>query len=386
MRGAAPVCALLFAGAVVGCTDGSDSITDPGGDPGDDPRALQILDLSATPGRTTSDLWVHGNHAYTGTWSRAGSATEHGNALFVWDVSDPADPILTDSVIVDARVVNDVKVSPDGTLAVLTHEGSSDGLNGITLLDLQEPGHPEVITRYTQNIEGGVHNTWLENDYVYVVGHHEEGLRIVDITNPGTPVEVAHYYAGESFVHDVYVEDGLAFVSHWNAGLAILDVGNGVAGGSPVMPVEVSRTLLPGDQVHNAWYWSDAGYAFVGEEDFIAPGIMRVLDVSDPAQPVVVATYGVPGDTPHNFWLDEGNQILYLAWYTRGVRALDVSGELSGDLAEEGREVAVGTYGPGDGWCASGVGPTCTWAPQVHDGHLFLSDIRHGLVTAELAP
>ena len=35
--------------------------------------------------------------------------------------------------------------------------------------------------------------------------------------------------------------------------------------------------------------------------------------------------------------------------------------------------------------CPSGGG-TCTWAPQVHRDHLFLSDMRHGLVSAELAP
>ena len=62
-----------------------------------------------------------------------------------------------------------------------------------------------------------------------------------------------------------------AFLSHWDAGLIILDVGNGIAGGSPASPVEVSRIKTVGGQTHNAWYWPAAGYVFVGEENFGRP-------------------------------------------------------------------------------------------------------------------
>jgi len=102
--------------------------------------------------RFSSDLWLYGSHAYTGTWGGRTvlGTTRFGNALFAWDVTAPASPVLTDSVIVDARVVNDVKVRADGQLAVITHEASTDGLNGITLLDLSDPS--QVLSRSRNNI------------------------------------------------------------------------------------------------------------------------------------------------------------------------------------------------------------------------------------------
>lgn len=334
--------------------------------------------------RFTSDLWVHGAVAYTGTWGgrAGGGGTLLGNTLYVWDVVDPLNPLRTDSLAVDARTVNDVKVREDGTIAVITHEGSEDGLNGVTLLDLTDPQHPSVITRFTTSLETGVHNAWIDGDYVYLaVGDPGPtgGLRILDITDPQTPNVAASYYAGTSFLHDVYVRGGLAFLSHWDAGLVILDVGSGIAGGSPANPVEVSRIEVAGGQTHNAWYWLGAGYVFVGEEDFGTPGVVHVVDVRDLRNPKEVATFHVPGDTPHNFWLDELNGVLYAAWYTNGVRALGVSGGLLGELHRQGREI-VGFQYAGGGICPFALGATtCTWAPQLHNGLVFLSDIHAGL-------
>jgi len=332
--------------------------------------------------RFTSDLWVHGDFAYTGTWGRrpSGSTSNFGNRLYAWNVSNPAAPFRTDQLTVDARTVNDVKVRADGQLALLTHEGSNDGLNGVTLLDLSDPAHPAEIGRYTSGLSSGVHNAWIEGDYAYlVVDGTGSGMRVLDISDPASPTVVASYYAGQSFLHDVYVRDGLAFLSHWNAGLVILDVGNGVKGGSPTNPVEVSRVSNLEGQTHNAWYWPEAGYVFVGEEDFQTPGIMRVLDVQDLENPEVVATFRVPGTTPHNFWLDEASAVLYLAWYENGLRALDVSGRLMGEIDRQGREILAEVYdGPGTG-CASGNG-TCTWAPQFHNGRVFVSDMNNGMI------
>ena len=330
--------------------------------------------------RFTSDLWVHGNAAYTGTWGSRGSTGTAlvGNVLNTWDISDPANPQLTSSLTIDAQTINDVKISSDGTLGLITHEGSSDGLNGITLLDLTDPLQPTVISRTTTSLEPGVHNAWIEGDYAYIVvdgSSASSGLRVLDISDPANPQVAASFYGGSSNLHDVYVRDGFAFLSHWNAGLIILDVGNGVAGGSPTNPVEVGRVQTEGGQTHNAWYWPAGRYVFVGEEDFGTPGSMHVVDVSDMTNPVEVATFAVPGTTPHNFWMDEARGILYLAWYANGIRALDVRGELLGALDEQDREIASLLYAQ-----SSGAGfPEQTWAPQLHNGLLYLSDLQTGL-------
>ena len=334
-----------------------------------------IVGSGAVTERFTSDLWVHGTAAYTGTW---GQRAFVGDRLNVWDVSDPSTPVITTSIAVDARTVNDVKISADGTFGVITHEGSNDLLNGITLMDLTDPLTPVIISRTTESLEAGVHNAWIDGDYVYLVVNGvspSSGLRILDISDLSNPQTVASFYAGSSSLHDVYVRDGLAFLSHWNAGLVILDVGNGMAAGSPTSPVEVSRVATQGGQTHNAWYWPEGGYVFVGEEDFGTPGIMHVVDVTDLLNPQEVATFRVAGTTPHNFWMDEARSVLYLSWYTNGLQALDVSGQLLGELDRQGRHIAQFDYVN----VAGGLSNSQNWAVQLHNGLLYLSDLAAGL-------
>jgi hypothetical protein len=331
--------------------------------------------------RYTSDHWEHGNAAYTGTWGcRAVTGGQCGNTLYVWDITMRDAPALTDSITVDARVVNDVKVRADGTLAIITHESSNDGLNGITLLDLADPLHPTVITRFAApDLSPGVHNVWIEGDYAYLVvdgAVPSSGLRVLDISNPANPLIVASFYGGGSFLHDVYVRDGLAFLSHWTTGLIIVDVGNGVAGGSPTNPVEVSRITVPGYDVHNAWYWPASGYVFLGDEIAI-PGRVLVVDVNDLSVPRQVASFTLAGAAPHNFWVDEAAGIAYFSWYENGIHAVDVSGRLLGELDKQARQVASTQYDVG-GACVAPSG-TCSWAPQMHDGLIYVSDLNSGL-------
>ncbi|MBT8462814.1 MAG: hypothetical protein KJO44_09880, partial [Gemmatimonadetes bacterium] len=202
------------------------------------------------------------------------------------------------------------------------------------------------------------------------------GLMVLDISDPANPQIVASFYGGGSFLHDVYVRDGLAFLSHWSTGLVILDVGNGIAGGSPINPVEVSRIAIPGYEVHNAWYWPESGYVFLGDEIRV-PGTVRVVDVNDLASPREVASFTLAGAAPHNFWVDEVAGIAYFSWYENGVHAVDVSGRLLGELDKQARQVASIQYDVG-GACVSTSG-TCSWAPQLHDGFIYVSDLNSGL-------
>jgi hypothetical protein len=192
-------------------------------------------------------------------------------------------------------------------------------------------------------------------------------------------------------IHDTYVRNGIAFVCAWNTGVIIYDVGNGIRGGSPSHPVEVSRILPPPGigsvvrgAIHNAWWFhnpasGEARYLFLGQE---GPGILGsssrgdiyVVDVRNLASPQVVAQFTISGSGTHNFWIDEPAQTLYAAYYDAGVVALDVSGTLSGNLAS--RQLA--RIEPGS--------PTATyvWGVQVANGAVYASDMLSGLW--QLAP
>ena len=74
------------------------------------------------------------------------------------------------------------------------------------------------------------------------------------------------------------MRDGIAFAFVWNdPGLVIYDVGNGIRGGSPSAPVEISRLVTAtngvccGPSVHNGWWFhnpvtSERRYLFIGQE------------------------------------------------------------------------------------------------------------------------
>ncbi|NIR45727.1 MAG: hypothetical protein GWN99_15105 [Gemmatimonadetes bacterium] len=361
--------------------------------------SFSVVGRGIQTSRWTSDLWLYGDYAYTGTWAYREATGNYGDVMYAWNVNNPVSPVLTDSVtVVGTRWLNDVKISADGSMAVITREQCSPC--GIILLDLADPAHPSVITDYTDHLEAGVHNVWIDGSYVYAAANglteDDGGLRIIDVSTPSTPFEAAYFFEEavtandyQSFIHDVYVRNGLAFVSHWDAGLIILDVGAGVANGSPTNPVEVGRIAFDEGDTHNAWYWPETGYVFVGEEDFFPSpyGKVYVVDARDLANPVQVATFrGIDWNPPHNFWLDEDQGILYAAWYSEGIRAIDVSGELLGELDQQGRQIARLLY---DGLednvysCPGGSG-TCTWAPQHHNGYVFVSDINSALWVLQL--
>ncbi len=192
-------------------------------------------------------------------------------------------------------------------------------------------------------------------------------------------------------IHDTYVRDGIAFVCAWGTGVIIYDVGNGIRGGSPSHPVEISRHLPPAGigshmtgSIHNAWWFRNPAtgekrYLFLGQEGpgaigFSSSGDIYVVDVSNLAAPQTVAQYTLGGAGTHNFWVDEQAQVLYAAYYNGGVVALDISGTLSGNLAS--REIARNKPGGDSG--------TFTWGVHVANGSVYAADMLTGFW--QLAP
>jgi hypothetical protein len=353
----------------------------------------------------TSDLWVFRgtngrDYAYTGT--HVG-----GQKMFAWDVTDPATPVLTDSVTVDARVVNDVKVNAAGTLAVITREGASNRRNGIVVLDLADPAHPKVASEYTETLTGGVHNTFIVDNLVYTINDGTLDVHIIDIADPKAPREVGRWGIEQpgKYLHDIWVVDGIGYASYWDDGIYILDLGKGGKGGSPTQPRMISklayRTQVGRESfgnTHSAFpYTNKAGkrYLFVGDEIFGCEectnrstkaedgprGYIHVLDVSDMEKPFEVARYVAPEAGIHNFWVEDDK--LYAAYYQAGLRVVDVSGELRGDLYEQGREIAWLPTGTADGFVPNSP---FAWGPQPYKGNVFVSDYNSGLWVVRLQP
>jgi hypothetical protein len=368
-------------------------------------QTMEIMGQGSVNDVHTSDLWIFEgvdgrDYAVTGTWGADGWA-------FFWDVTDPMNIVKTDSIQIDARTVNDVKVSPDGRYAALSREGASNRRNGVVILDLANPAHPTIASVYDDDLTGGVHNLFATNDYLFAVSNGDKYV-ILDVTDLRNPTYVSEYNHPDSRIHDVWVYDGVAYSSEWNTGVVVVDVGNGRWGGSIDNPVFVTNVPNPVGATHAAFPYLQEStgkfYLFLGDEIMSRGnaawggvgtsripdkggtpaanrGYIHIIDFTDPANPADVARYEVPEFGTHNIWIED--DILYQAYYEGGMRIVDVSGELLGNLATQGREMAVfKSYDP-NGFAANAP---MVWGGQPYKGHVFFSDFNSGLWSVKITP
>jgi hypothetical protein len=357
----------------------------------------------------TSDLWVFEgtdgrDYAVTGTWGGDGWA-------YFWDVTDPANLVRYDSIQVDARTVNDVKVSPDGRYAALSREGASNRRNGVVLIDLADPRNPTIAANYDDGLTGGVHNMFATDDYLFALSGGDKYV-ILDVTDIYHPTFVSEYNHPDSRIHDVWVHDGIAYSSEWGNGVVVVDVGNGRWGGSIENPVFVTNVPYPVGATHAAfpYYQESTGkvYLFLGDEILTragaafegygsdnpydpatgeggvqspSSGYIHIVDFTDPENPEDVARYEVSEFGTHNLWVED--DVMYVAYYEGGLRVVDVSGELLGNLATQGREIAVFKAFDPTGFV---VNQPNAWGPQPYKGHVFFSDFNSGLWSVRVQP
>jgi hypothetical protein len=311
--------------------------------------------------------------------------------------------------------VNDVMTTEDGRFGVFTREGSSKRANGIVVFNAEDPAHPKIVSEFTETVSGGVHSTYIYHGYVYLTDDATGSMRVIDIRDPNAPHQVARWETARSsagrMLHDIDVRDGLAYLSYWNDGLVVLDVGNGMKGGSPEDPRLVTQVKYdlealyrdvaavggPGFIRGTHTAWRTDRYAIVGDEVFAArnnpatgPGVLgfgraygrlQVIDLSDIAHPRIVAWYEPKEGGTHNVWV--AGDTLYLGDYQGGLRVVDISGELRGDLGRQGREVAAVYTGAKDGQTPN---VSMAWGAIYRDGYIYVPDMNAGLVIARVEP
>ena len=358
-------------------------------------KDVEVVGRGPVRDRRTSDLWVWEgtdgrDYAVTGTHSADGHA-------YFWDVTDPSAISLVDTVRVDARTVNDVKVSADAKFCVISREGASNRKNGLVILDVSDLQNGiEVIARYDDQLTGGVHNVFIAEDHIYALsaGRRYDILNAEDPTNPYRVGRFEMDTPGHS-IHDVWVHEGIAYSSNWNDGVVAVDVGGGGKGGAPNNPVMLGKTPYPSGWNHAAYPYrskstgkflmigGDEAFPYQLMEDERAPrraaGWIHIFEWDEWESPREVARYQVPEAGTHNLWVED--DILYIAYYNGGLRVVDISGEMRGDLYRQGREIAM--FRPFDPETLKPNAPF-VWGPQPYKGHIFLADNTSGLWAVKL--
>lgn len=377
-------------------------------------RPLTVVGRLPRTRFNTEEVWLHPNGQVAYLGSGGG-----GDVLYAIDISNPAAPVVTDSIVANTRRVNDVMTTPDGKYLVFTREGAADRRNGVVFASLEDPRHPKVISEFTQGVTAGVHSSFIYKDprhgqHVFLTNDGTGALHVLNIDDPANPREVAQWKtenrpdAGRT-LHDIDVQDGLLYGSWWNDGLVILDVGNGIKGGTPSNPVMVSQFKYdlnalyrdveasggPGFIRGTHTAWRHRNYVFIADEVFPSSGVrgakdaaagraygrLQVIDVSDVEKPRSVAWYEPEFGGVHNVWV--AGDSLYMGAYNAGFRVFDVSGELKGDLRAQGREIGHLNTADMDGRARN---TAMTWGVVVRDGLAYVNDMNNGLWIVRIEP
>jgi hypothetical protein len=372
--------------------------------PRDVRRRITVTGRGTITNTHTSDLWPWAgkdgrDYCLVGTWGGDGYA-------MVFDITDMNNIVKTDSVKVDARTINDVTVSPDGRYGVLSREGASNRVNGVVILDLATPAHPKIASTFDQELTGGVHNVFATNDYLFAISGGQKYV-IIDVRDIYKPKYTSEYKHPNARIHDLWVRDGIAYSAQGGVGTVVVDVGNGKYGGSIEHPKLI--TVFPINSGHEIYpYFQKATgktYLFIGDEEMnragrvwegtnyrtsmyesggvaqTSGGYTHIVDFTDPMRPKKVGRYHLEDYGSHDIIVE--NDVLYQAYYDGGVRVVDVSGELLGNLAEQRREIAV--FKPYDPKGFTSNAPFVMNA-MPWKGQVLFTDFNSGLWAAKLEP
>ncbi|MDB4888265.1 MAG: hypothetical protein JWL61_120, partial [Gemmatimonadetes bacterium] len=372
--------------------------------PRDVRRRINITGRGQVSTTHTSDLWPWTgkdgrDYVLVGTWGGDGYA-------LVFDITDMANIVKTDSIKVDARTINDVTVSPDGRYGALSREGASNRINGVVILDLATPAHPKIASTFDQELTGGVHNMFATNDNLFAVSGGAKYV-IIDVKDIYKPKYVSEYRHPNARLHDLWVNDGIAYSAQGGAGTVVVDVGNGKYGGTIEKPKLI--TVFPVNSGHEIfpYFQKSTGktYLFIGDEEMnragrawegtnyfgtiaqgggvaqTSGGYTHIVDFTDPMHPKQVARYHLEDYGSHDIIVKD--DVLYQAYYDGGVRLVDVSGELLGNLADQNREIAVFKSWDPKAFTANAsfVMNAMPWK-----GYTLFTDFNSGLWAAKLEP
>lgn len=323
------------------------------------------------------------------------------------DVGDPTEPavlaerrgLLSNHPDGPMRQVFDAKVDGDHLL-VAGPANRTDAVNAVVLFDVSDPADPIRVAVYETDYP--IHNCDIQDGVAYLTAH--DGDR--------NPVVAADPVAGEELdrwsvidadpawrdvpqilrvVHDVRVEADRAYLACWDAGTYILDTGDPtslelvtrVRGRTPsalVTPESGTGTEqreLPGND-HYVTATPDGSVVGIGMEAWDQAGtdttggpggieLWTVGQSSDPSRAAAIEPPATPDPsfdgvwtTAHNFEV-RGDR-LYTAWYRGGVRVYRIADPANPELLRAWRDTDRASFWtaqaavPGDFFVASSVG------------------------------
>jgi len=307
------------------------------------------------------------------------------------DMSDPANPILlgrlptatTNSLWRDIKVYNNH--------AFIVSEAAGHGMQVFDLTRLRNVENPPQTFTADANYNefGNAHNIVINEDsgFAYIVGSNtfNGGPHFVNIQNPSNPT-AAGGHADDSYSHDAqvvtyngpdtdYTGKEILIGSNENE-VVIVDVTDKNA------PTQISTIDYSNiGYTHQGWFTEDMTYFILGDEldeiNFGSNSRTLVFDFTDLDNPTFHMEYlGPTAAIDHNVYVIDNT--LYIANYSAGIRAVDISNINSGIMVETGY---IDTFPTNNNTAFNGA-----WNiyPFFASGNIVVSDIEGGLFIVRL--
>jgi chitodextrinase len=242
------------------------------------------------------------------------------------DISDPNTPeVLAKREGTGITGVYDVKTSGD-RLIVVGPANRTGQVNGMGLYDVSDPANPERLSLY--ETEYSIHNAFLTDDTAYLINNEGTEMVAVDVTDD-EPTELSRWsLAGASILHDLWIQDGVAYLNYWDDGTVMLDVSD------PADPTRIGKvrdgSSRSPDNDHYVATSEDGSIVAIGGEQLGSRNLgVELWDVSNKQNTEFLAKIEPPEEpadgerTSHNF--DISNDHLYTSWYDGGLKVHDIS-------------------------------------------------------------
>jgi hypothetical protein len=257
--------------------------------------------------------------AYIGTsWS----------GLVIADISDPKAPVEIGAIAYPSMIVRDVVV--EGGLAYLAVEADARIFNkppsSLRIIDITDPTAPVEIAAF--EVSNQARGVAVVDNLAYFIVETDlfvpgpfpsseidpSGLRVIDVANPSAPTQVGTIDF-DGAPHDIELVGDLAYIAD-DRGLLTVDVSD------PTAPVEINWAASS-DRPTSLTVVD--GLAYVTNTNFSprrAGGGLSVFDLSNPTAPIEIAYLQLPYWT-YDVSVEDG--LAYLAAYDAGLWAIDVS-------------------------------------------------------------
>jgi hypothetical protein len=297
------------------------------------------------------------------------------------DISDPTDPtVAATRSLPGVEEVLDVDIDEgNDRLAAAGPANGGGGLgiehpddpeppeggSGFGLYDISDPSNPENLAIFETNY--AIHNCYYEDGIVYLVNNSTAEMVLVDVSDDD-PTEVSRWsLSGATILHDLFVQDGVAYLPCWNSGTPMVDVSD-PSDPSLIGLAREGSSKSPNND-HYVMPSEDGTVLAIGKEQIGPFGNLGVelWDISDKTDTEFLAELDPPAQpefgerTSHNF--DLSGDHLYTSWYAGGVEVHDISTPSSptevasfrGDgpefwtakVAEDGEFYVASDYGEG---------------------------------------